>query len=150
MDRLAEERARAYARFLHDKSQDGGEYGFEPLWLPDWLFPFQAHLLEWGMRKGRPGVFADCGLGKSPMQLVWAENVHRKTRKPVLIVAPLAVTFQTLGEAEKFGIDAAVSRDGRMTAGVTLTNYDMLHHFLPVAAKVEAVDLQGAFALSDV
>lgn len=132
MDRLAEERARAYARFLHDKSQDGGEYGFEPLWLPDWLFPFQAHLLEWGMRKGRPGVFADCGLGKSPMQLAWAENVHRKTGKPVLIVAPLAVTFQTLGEAEKFGIDAAVSRDGRMTAGVTLTNYDMLHHFLPV------------------
>lgn len=122
-------RAQAYAAFLERKAQDHGDYGLEPLWLPEWLFPFQAHLLDWGMRKGRPGVFADCGLGKTPMQLVWAENVRRKTGKPVLIVAPLAVTFQTLGEAEKFGIDAAVSRDGRMTAGVTITNYDRLHHF---------------------
>ncbi len=118
-----------YAEFLAAKTQDDGSYGFEPLSLPEWLFPFQAGLLEWGLRKGRCGTFADCGLGKTPMQLVWAENVRLKTGAPVLIVAPLAVTFQTLGEAEKFGIDAAVSRDGRMTAGVTITNYDRLHHF---------------------
>jgi len=149
MDPEAAERARSYAAYLHRKSQDDGEYGFEPDWLPDWLFPFQRHLLDWVCRKGRPGVFADCGLGKTPMQLVWAENVRRKTGCPVLIVAPLAVTFQTLGEAEKFGIDAAVSRDGRITAGVTITNYDMLHHFDPLDVAGIACDESSAIKSFD-
>ena len=61
------------------------------------------------MRKGRAALFADCGLGKTPMQLVWAENVSRQTGKPVLIVTPLArVSYQTEREAAKFGIEAAV------------------------------------------
>jgi len=76
-------------------------------------------------------MFEDCGLGKTPQQLVWAENVRLHTGRPVLLVAPLAVTFQTKGEAEKFGIDAAVSRDGQITAGITITNYDRLHLFSP-------------------
>jgi hypothetical protein len=84
-----------------------------------------------GDRKGRAAIFADCGLGKTPMQLVWAENVRRHTGKPVLIVAPLAVTFQHVAEAEKFGIDAAVSRDGSVPSGITVTNYDRLHLFDP-------------------
>ncbi len=121
-----------YEEFLHAKSQDNTMHGFEALWLPDWLFPFQRAMVQWACLKGHAGLFEDCGLGKTPQQLVWAENVRRKTGRPVLIVAPLAVTFQTLGEAEKFDIEAAVSRDGRMTAGVTITNYDRLHHFDPL------------------
>lgn len=121
----------SYAEFLRRKSQDDTEYGFDPVWVPDFLFEFQQAMVTWSTRKGHAALFEDCGLGKTPQQLVWAENVYRKTGRPVLLVAPLAVTFQTLGEAEKFGIDASVSRDGKMTSGITITNYDRLHHFDP-------------------
>ena len=51
----------------------------------------QASLTEWAIRSGRNAIFADCGLGKTPMQLVWAENVVQHTNRPVLILTPLAV-----------------------------------------------------------
>lgn len=63
------------------------------------------------------------------MQLVWAENVVRKTGKPVLILTPLAVAAQTKREAEKFGIECTLSRDGSHGKGITVTNYERLHHF---------------------
>ena len=116
-----------YATFLETKRQIGGDAGFEPTYLPDFLFGFQTALVEWAVRKGRAGIFADCGLGKTPMQLVWAENIRRHTGKPVLIVTPLAVSTQTMEEAAKFHIDAATSRDGSVTSGITITNYERLH-----------------------
>lgn len=118
-----------YGRFLAVKTQLDGAAGFTPEFLPDYLFDFQRALVDWAIVKGRAALFADCGLGKTPMQLVWAENVRRHTGRPVLIVTPLAVSFQTEAEAHKFGIDAAVSRDGRVAAGVTITNYERLHLF---------------------
>jgi hypothetical protein len=119
----------SYADFLVSKAQlDRGD-GIEPLWMPDFLFPFQAALLEWSLRQARGAVFADCGLGKTPIQLAWAENVRRHTGRPVLILTPLAVSSQTEAEAAKFGIEAAVSRDGRAPAGITITNYERLHLF---------------------
>ena len=118
-----------YAAFLSDKTQLDGATGFVPDWTPDFLFPFQRFLTEWAIRQGRSALFADCGLGKTPMQLVWAENVRRKTGKPVLIVTPLAVGFQTVGEADKFGVEAGISRDGKIAAPITVTNYERLHLF---------------------
>ena len=118
-----------YAAFLERKTQLDGEHGFTPVYLPDFLFPFQASLVEWAVRQGRAAIFADCGLGKTPMQLVWAENVRRKTGKPVLILTPLAVSYQTADEADKFGIEAVTSRDGSLPAAITITNYDRLHYF---------------------
>ncbi len=118
-----------YIDFLEAKTHYGAEDGFDPVWVPDFLFPFQQSLVEWAVRKGRAAIFADCGLGKTPMQLVWAENVRRVTNRPVLIITPLAVAFQTMAEAEKFGIDAAVSRTGKPCPGITVTNYDRLHLF---------------------
>ena len=118
-----------YANLLHRKSQLDGMEGFEPVWEPDFLFPFQAGLVDWSIRKGRAAIFADCGLGKTPMQLVWAENVARHTGRPVLVLTPLAVAYQTAQEAQKFGIDASVSRDGRYTSPITVTNYDRIHLF---------------------
>lgn len=118
-----------YAAFLERKTQLDGADGFEPTWLPEFLFDFQRALVEWAVRKGRGAIFADCGLGKTPMQLVWAENIRRETGKPVLILTPLAVSIQTMEEAAKFGIDAAVSRTGKVAAGITITNYDRLHLF---------------------
>lgn len=63
-----------YTEFLERRSQLDGDHGFDPVWMPDFLFPFQAELVTWALRKGRGGIFADCGLGKTPMQLVWAET----------------------------------------------------------------------------
>ena len=119
----------SYAEFVAEKAQAGGDYGFDPLFMPDFLFDFQRALVAWATRKGRAALFADCGLGKTPMQLVWAENVRRHTDKPVLIVTPLAVGAQTRAEAEKFGIEAQVSRDGAVLAPITVTNYERLHLF---------------------
>lgn len=117
-----------YATFLDSKRQIGGASGFAPLWMPDFLFDFQSHLVEWSLRKGKSAIFADCGLGKTPMQLAWAENVVRHTNRPVLILTPLAVTNQTVKEAAKFHIDA-VRWTGRLTsrARIHVTNYEKLH-----------------------
>lgn len=139
----------AYAQFLARKTQDSTDYGFDPLWVPEWLFPFQQDMVSWATRKGHAALLEDCGLGKTPQQLVWAENVYRKTGRPVLLVAPLAVTFQTLGEAEKFGIDAAVSRVGTITAPITITNYDRLHLFDPVDVAGMVADESSAIKSFD-
>jgi hypothetical protein len=122
-----------YRRFIHDKTQVPGGDGFEPIWMPDWLKPFQSHLTEWSIRRGRSAIFADCGMGKTPMQLVWSENVIRHTNKPVLLLAPIAVGQQTKREGEKFGIDCVRSPDGKFTGPprVVITNYERLKHFNP-------------------
>jgi hypothetical protein len=120
-----------YQDFLHAKSQMGGMSGFEPEFLPDFLFPFQADLTSWAIRKGRAAIWADCGLGKGPMALVWAENVHRHTNRPVLILTPLAVSAQMVREGKKFGIDVTHSRDGKHSGGIVVTNYERIHHFEP-------------------
>lgn len=120
-----------YAQFLLKKTQHGTDSGFGPKWMPEFLFDFQSSLVEWSLRRGRSAIFADCGLGKSPMSLTWAENVVRHTNKPVLIVTPLAVSLQLLHEAEKFQIDCRRSSDGKITspARVIVTNYERLHLF---------------------
>lgn len=120
-----------YEAFLDVKSQLGGQSGFAPIWMPDFLFDFQASLVDWGIRKGRAAVFADCGLGKTPMSLVWGENVVRKTNRPVLYLNPLAVSHQAVTEAEKFQIEAHRSSDGKVWPGINITNYERLHLFDP-------------------
>lgn len=120
-----------YAEFLARRAQANAGDGFEPEWLPDFLYPFQRDLVAWAVQMGRAALFEDCGLGKSPQELVWAENVYRHTGRPVLFVTPLAVAQQIDAEGEKFGVEAAVSRDGSAPAPVTVTNYERLHHFDP-------------------
>lgn len=118
-----------YQEFIQRKSQLGGQHGFEPLWMPDFLFGFQRHLVTWALRRGRAAIFADCGLGKTLMQLVWAQNIYEKTGRPVLILTPLAVSQQTIREATQFGIDAMQSQDGKHSGGIIVTNYERLHNF---------------------
>jgi hypothetical protein len=119
----------SYADFLATKQQYGSPNGFAFSWRPDFLFGFQHALTEWACSLGRGAIFADCGLGKTPMQLVWAENARRATKKPVLVLTPLAVAFQTETEAAKFGIEAGTSRDGKIVAPITITNYEQLEKF---------------------
>lgn len=120
-----------YDQFIYQKSQIGGKAGFKPIFMPDFLFDFQKHLIEWSLEKGKSAIIADCGLGKSPMELVWAENVVRHTNKPVLLISPLAVSNQMVREANKFDIDAKRSIDGTVHPNITCTNYERLHYFDP-------------------
>jgi hypothetical protein len=121
-----------YDEFIQQKSHIGGNHGFDPVFMPDAAFDFQRHLVEWATRKGRAAIFADCGMGKTLMELAFAENVVRKTNKPVLLLTPLSVGHQTVKEAEKFGIHAVRSLDGSHSgARVVVANYERIHLFDP-------------------
>jgi len=120
-----------YHDFIAAKRQMGGMHGFAPIWLPDGMWPHQRVLTDWAIRKGRAAEFADCGLGKTLIQMAWAENVVRHTNRRVLVMAPLNVVPQTVAEAGKFGIESVRSNDGKFpsTAKIVVTNYDRLHYF---------------------
>ena len=94
--------------------------------LNDALFPFQRDIVAWALRRGRSAIFADCGMGKTLMQLEWAHHIPGR----VLILAPLAVSAQTVREAEHFGIyGVEYARSGECKARIVVTNYEMLPHF---------------------
>lgn len=120
-----------YTDFIQRKTQLDGEFGFDPTFIPDYLFPFQRALVEWAVRKGRGALFADCGLGKTLMEMVWAQNVYERTGKPVIILTPLAVAQQFAREAAKFGLDVSRSSRGEIESPVIVTNYERLHLFNP-------------------
>ena len=63
-----------YTTFLNKKGIANSMEGFKPLWIPDFLYDFQKELVDWSIRKGKAALFEDCGLGKTPQQLVWAEK----------------------------------------------------------------------------
>lgn len=120
-----------YCDFLTLKLHTGANHGFDPVFMPGKLFDFQRALVQWAVLKGRSAIFADCGLGKTAMQLTWAENVVRYTGKPVLVLTPLAVASQTIREGEKFGIECQRSNDGSIPASITITNYERLSAYNP-------------------
>lgn len=120
----------SYNAFIASKIHIGGGHGFEPVFMPDQAFDFQRHLIEWSVRRGRGAAFADCGLGKTLMELAWAENIVRHTAGRVLLLCPLAVAAQTVREGAKFGIGCARSSDGTLpTEKIVVTNYQRLHLF---------------------
>jgi hypothetical protein len=121
----------SYDAFIAHKAQLGSDSGFDPVFVPSFLFDFQTALLDWSVRHGKSALFADCGLGKTPLQLVWAENIVRKTNGRVLILTPIAVSHQTIAEASKFDIEAHRSNAGELRAGINVTNYERLHYFNP-------------------
>jgi hypothetical protein len=129
-ERISKNMNDSYESFIDRKRHVGGEYGFDPTWMPDQLFDFQRAIVQWATRKGRAAIFADCGLGKTFMQLAWAENVARHTGGRVLILTPLAVSFQTVTEGEKIGVEAIHRRDGiKQGDRIIVTNYERLHYF---------------------
>lgn len=120
-----------YEGFIAKKAQlDSGD-GFEPVFMPGFLFDFQSHIVDWSLTHGRTAILADCGLGKTPMEFVWAENVVRHTNGNVLIITALAVGQQMVTEAVKFDIEVHRSSDGKAHRGITITNYEQLHKFNP-------------------
>jgi DNA methylase N-4/N-6 domain protein len=111
-----------YQEFLKQKQKAKEHKGFAALPMNDKLFPFQQFIVERNLSKGKHAVFADCGLGKTIMELETASQIVRHTNKPVLILAPLVVVAQTKREAEKFGFDLDK---------VTITNFENLHNINP-------------------
>lgn len=115
-----------YKEFLKTKQKNIVPSGFEVEQsdLNEMMFPFQRFIVTRALRAGKHAIFADCGLGKTLMQLEWANQVSRKMGKPVLVLAPLAVSAQTIKEGEKFGIP--VSRVG--SGMIQITNYEQIEN----------------------
>jgi len=118
-----------YTEFLERKIKRVNESGFvvKDSDLNQHLFDFQRWIVKTALRKGRYAVFADCGLGKTLMQLEWADKVVTKTKQPVLIIAPLAVSGQTIKEGVKFGISLAKYSD-QTAPGIYITNYEQIEN----------------------
>ncbi len=119
-----------YQEFLVLKESAAVPVAFSGNHLSPQLYPFQKALTEWALHRGRAAIFADCGLGKTPMQLSWADSIVRHENKPVLILTPLAVSSQTIREGEKFDIECHRSQDGKVH-DITVTNYERLQYFDP-------------------
>lgn len=119
-----------YEKFIESKKHSSGNFGFNAIWFPEMAFDFQKHIIERAMQKGRIGIFADTGLGKTLMLLSIAQNIILKTNKRVILLTPLAVAFQFLDEAVKIGIDdIEYSKDGKFTKKIVICNYERLHYF---------------------
>lgn len=122
--------AASYAEFIASRLASADDRGFEATEVSEALYPFQRQIVSWATRKGRSAIFADCGLGKTPMQLEWARIVSDHTGGNVLILAPLAVGAQTMREGAKFHVDVSVCREAMdVRPGVNVTNYERLGRF---------------------
>lgn len=123
-----------YTEFLEKKIKVFKPAGFEvnEAELNINLFGFQKHIVKEAIKKGRYAIFADCGLGKTIMQLEWARLVNEQTKAPVLILAPLAVSGQTINEGFKFGIKVEKLKD-IYGNGIYITNYEQLKNIEDVS-----------------
>lgn len=121
-----------YNSFLEKKKIVSINRGFEVdgSALNAHLFNFQRDIVKWALKKGSCALFADTGLGKTIMQLSWADEVSRHTNKNILILAPLAVSIQTKKQGEQFGISVNLCRSqSDVKNGINITNYEMLDNF---------------------
>jgi DNA modification methylase len=123
-----------YEEFIESKQAKTVPVGFDPQGLNRHLFPFQKDIVEKACQRGRYAIFADCGLGKTLMQLEWAHQVVKETGQNVLILCPLAVAAQTISEGEKFGINVIQWQpENEYSQSIVITNYESFHN----------VDLEG-------
>lgn len=128
-----------YATFLASKARTTPDAGviIDPADLHPSLFGFQRDLVAWAAKKGRAAIWADTGLGKTRMQIEWARMMGHKT----LIVAPLAVTAQTIEEASALGIDVSYARStAEVTGPLTITNYERTDAFDPAMFGAVVLD----------
>ena len=117
-----------YGDFLSEKVKTLSPAGFAVEPRVAALFPFQRDIVRWAIRRGRAAVFASTGLGKTRIQLAWADAVRRETGGSILILAPLAVVQQTVAEGREIGVEVSTDYGAD---GIVATNYDRLHHVDP-------------------
>ena len=121
-----------YDSFLEEKEiqtfSNGWEVSVEE--MSSLLFDWQKLIIRWSLQKGRAAILADCGLGKTFLQLEWARYVHMYTKEPVLILAPLAVAQQSQLEGKKIRVRVKICQRGEdIINGINITNYEKLHKF---------------------
>lgn len=122
-----------YTEFLKNKRfvLESSGFDVDKNDLNPMLYEFQKDIVRWALKKGKACIFADCGLGKTPMQLSWGYEIHKRLGGKVLILAPLAVTEQTKREAEKFGYNSkVVAEQSECIDGINITNYEKLDRFI--------------------
>lgn len=118
-----------YEQFLQKKIKRVQDSGFDVENLNPQLFDFQQFIVKTALKKGRYAIFADCGLGKTFMQLEWAQKVVEHTGESVLILCPLAVAGQTIKEGDRFGYTVTRNiQDAKSMAGIYISNYEQLEN----------------------
>ena len=132
-----------YNDFLNQKKfiLESSGFDIDKSKLNQMMYEFQQDIVRWALAKGRSAIFADCGLGKTLMQLEWSYQIHIKTGGNVLILAPLSVTEQTKREGETFGYNVTIcesQEDVRM--GINITNYEKLDKFVANEFKGVVLD----------
>ena len=127
-----------YEAFLAQKRRVWQGAGVEPPTLPALLYPWQAAIVRWALRKGRAAIWADCGLGKTFMQLAWADALQVRT----LILAPLCVAEQTVAEGRTIGVTVRYATDTHAAGGaqIVITNYERLEKFKPADYQAVVLD----------
>jgi DNA modification methylase len=131
-----------YKEFLKSKRITHKHTGFDAKVESESLFPFQNHVVNKGLKDGKYGIFSGTGTGKSRMQITWSDEVAKHTGKPVLILAPLAVSGQTIEEGTKIGITVKRLTENP-TEGIYIINYDQLDNI------IEYIPLFGGIALDE-
>jgi superfamily II DNA or RNA helicase len=134
----------SYAQFLAAKAPRAHASGFEPASLPDHLFDFQQHCVDFAIRQGRTGLYLDTGLGKTRCQLEWASQCAEHSNGKALILTPLAVARQIEREAKSLGYEARVVRDqSDVRDGINICNYDRLEKLDPDEFGAVSLDEAG-------
>jgi len=121
-----------YSEFIYKKLKTIPNAGFDinTEVLNKKLFQWQKDVVRWALKKGKCALFLDTGLGKTFCQLEWAYHVHKKTNENILVFAPLAVSYQTKREGQKYGIDVHISRGMEdIKQGINIANYEIMDKF---------------------
>jgi hypothetical protein len=130
-----------YQAFLASKAPRPVAVGIEPASLPDHIFDFQSHCIDFELRQGRAGCFRDTGLGKTIDELEFGRQAEIATNKPSLLFAPLAVTKQIMREGQRFGYECQVIRDqSQVRSGLNIINYDRREKIDPEAFGAVILD----------
>jgi len=141
-----------YRDFLKTKLANIPDAGFEiqQTELNPLLYDFQKAITAWAVRKGRAAIFADCGLGKTFMQLEWIDKVLQKKGGKGIIIVPLSVASQTIKEAEKLGleIDYIKTQAEIGNRRIVITNYERLKEL--DGSQFQAVVLDEASILKSI
>lgn len=121
-----------YNNFLETKRITTNPTGFDipKEQINSKLFPFQRDVTLWALRKGKAALFEGTGLGKTFQSLEWSKHVQQHTGGNIIILAPLAVSHQTVREGRKFGIEVHLCRNQQdVKPGINITNYERIHLF---------------------
>lgn len=122
-----------YSEFIHRKEIKFNSCGIPSDTVNDInenLFSYQKDIVLWALRIGKAAVWADCGLGKTNIEMEWAHQVNIHTNRPTIIIAPLSVSKQTVEEGLKFGYDINLCEtQDDIVNGINITNYEKIHKF---------------------